>query len=257
MAGGKLFIVGTGPGATGLMSMQAMAAVAGADVVVGYRGYLEQISGLTDGKRLVPGTLGQELERAAQAIELAVAGATVALVSSGDAGVYGMASPTLEVLERRQAARQPVPDVMVVPGISAALAAAALLGAPLGADFAVISLSDLLTPWERIERRVALAAEADFALAFYNPVSQRRNWQLPRARELILRHRQLLTPVGLVRQAYRAEQEVVITDLSSLLDHQLDMTTIVIVGNSTTRRFGNLLVTPRGYLSDPRAPAER
>ncbi len=257
MPDGKLFIVGTGPGATGLMSTQAMAAVAAADVVVGYRGYLEQISGLTDGKRLIPGTLGQELARAAQALELAAAGQTVALVSSGDAGIYGMASPALEVLENRLAAGQPCPDVTVVPGVSAALAAAALLGAPLGADFAVISLSDLLTPWDRIERRVALAAEADFALAFYNPASQRRDWQLPRARELILAHRQPTTPVGLVRQAYRPSQAVVLTDLARLLDHPLDMTSIVIVGNSTTRRFGDLMVTPRGYLPDPSAANER
>lgn len=247
VSNGRLFIVGLGPGGPELLTGQARAALAAADVVIGYGAYLEQAGQLLAGKRLERGELGGEVARAELAVERAAGGATVALVSSGDAGVYGMASPALEALERRRAAGLPCPEIEVVPGVSAALAAAALLGAPLGADFAVISLSDLLTPWEVVERRVTLAAEADFVLALYNPASRRRTWQFACARELILRHRPAGTPVGLVRRAYRPEQEVLITDLAAVADQPLDMTTIILVGSSTTRHFGGRLVTPRGY----------
>jgi precorrin-3B C17-methyltransferase len=244
---GRLFIVGLGPGDPNLLTDQAQAALAAAEVVVGYRAYLDQVRNLVAGKRLEPNELGGEVERCERAVELAAAGASVALVSSGDAGVYGMASPALEAVERRTAAGLVCPEVAVVPGVSAALAASALLGAPLGADFAVVSLSDLLTPWAVIERRVALAAEADFVLALYNPLSLRRVWQLGRARELVLSHREPSTPVGLVRQAYRPDQQVVLTDLAGLPEQAVDMTTIVLIGNSITRRFERFLITPRGY----------
>jgi precorrin-3B C17-methyltransferase len=134
-----------------------------------------------------------------------------------------------------------------VPGVSAAQAAAALLGAPMGADFAVISLSDLLTPWEVVERRVALAAEADLVLALYNPASRRRSWQFGRARELIIRHRPPATPAGLVWRAYRPDQQVYITDLAGLATQIPDMSSIVLIGSTSTRRFGDRLITPRGY----------
>jgi precorrin-3B C17-methyltransferase len=245
---GKLFIVGLGPGDEALLTGQARVALAAAEVVVGYRGYLEQVGQLVSGKRLVAGELGGEVERAELAVELAAAGQAVGLVSSGDAGVYGMASPALEAVQRRTGGGQGWPEVEVVPGVSAAQAAAALLGAPLGADFAVISLSDLLTSWEIVERRLALAAEADFVLALYNPASQRRDWQFGRARELLLQYRSTTTPVGLVRRAYRPQQEVIVTDLGQVAGQQVDMTTIVLVGNSVTRCFGNWLITPRGYL---------
>jgi precorrin-3B C17-methyltransferase len=244
---GRLFVVGLGPGTAELLTPQAREALAEAEVVVGYRAYLEQAGDLLTGKRLEAGELGGEVARAERAVALAAEGRTVALVSSGDAGVYGMASPALEALERRRSAGESWPDVEVVPGVSAALAAAALLGAPLGADFAVISLSDLLTPWELVERRVSLAAEADFVLAFYNPASQRRTWQFARACELLLQHRSPNTPVGVVRQAYRPEQEVLVTDLGSIAASKLDMTSIVLIGNSSTYRLGAQLVTPRGY----------
>ena len=247
MSVGRLFVVGLGPGDLSLLTGQASAALDVAEIVVGYRAYLEQAAELLIGKLLEPGELGGEVERAERAVELAAGGRTVALVSSGDAGVYGMASPAFEALERRQASGLALPEVEVVPGVSALLAAGALVGAPLGADFAAISLSDLLTPWEVIERRLALAAEADFVLALYNPASQRRTWQLPRARDLILGHRSASTPVGLVRRAYRPDQEVVLTDLGGVTALALDMTSIILVGSSTTRRFGDWLVTPRGY----------
>lgn len=247
MSGGRLFIVGLGPGSTALLTEQARAALAAADVVVGYRGYLEQAEALLAGKQLEVSELGSEVERAELAVGLASAGRSVALVSGGDAGVYGMASPAFEALEARLAASQPCPEVTVVPGVTAAQAAAALLGAPLGADFAAISLSDLLTPWSVIERRLALAAEADLVLVFYNPASSRRDWQLERASDLVLAHRPAGTPVGLVRRAFRPGQQVVLTDLTGISSQPLDMTSIVVIGNSATRRFGQWLVTPRGY----------
>ncbi len=247
MRTGQLFIVGLGPGGPEQMTVQARAALATAEVVIGYRGYLEQAQPLLGDKPLEASELGDEVARAERAVALASAGRRVALVSSGDAGVYGMASPALEALERRQAAGLPIPEIEVVPGVTAALAAAALLGAPLGADFAVVSLSDLLTPWTVIERRLTLAAEADFVLALYNHASQRRTWQLKRARALLLEHRPPSTPVGVVRRAYRPEQEVLVTDLDGLDRCAVDMTTIVLVGSRTTRRLGSWLITPRGY----------
>lgn len=246
MSLGRLFVVGLGPGDPSLLTGQAHAALEAAEVVVGYRAYLDQAATLLAGKHLEPGELGAEVERAERAVALAAAGSSVALVSSGDAGIYGMASPTFEALERRQAGGLALPEVEVVPGVSAILAAAALLGAPLGADFAAISLSDLLTPWELIERRVELAAAADFVLALYNPASRRRVWQFARARELILRSRAVSTPVGLVRRAFRPGQQVRLTDLAGAVDLPLDMSSIVLVGNSATRRFGERLLTPRG-----------
>lgn len=244
---GRLFVVGLGPGDPRLLTGQALAAIEAAGVVIGYRAYLDQVAELLVGQRLAPGELGDEVGRAELAVRLAGEGATVALVSSGDAGVYGMASPAFEALERWQSAGRELPDVEVVPGVSAMLAAAALLGAPLGADFAAVSLSDLLTPWNVIERRLALAAEADFVLALYNPASRRRTWQLGRACELLLGQRPPETPVGLVRQAHRPDQHVIVTDLAALAEQPVDMSTIVLIGSSTTRRAGPWLVTPRGY----------
>jgi precorrin-3B C17-methyltransferase len=242
---GCLFVVGLGPGDPALLTGQARAALAATEAVVGYGAYLEPLAELLVGKTLLAGALGEETARAEQAVDLALAGQRVALVSGGDAGVYGMAAPAFEALERRQAAGQPIPEVEVVAGVSAALAAAALLGAPLGADFAVISLSDLLTPWALIERRVGLAAAADFVIALYNPASSRRTWQFGRARELIAAHRAPSTPVGLVQRAFRPTQRVVLTDLARIGAEAIDMSSIVLVGSSATRRFGDWLVTPR------------
>ncbi len=166
----------------------------------------------------------------------------MALVSSGDAGVYGMASLVLETAERL-----PGVEVEVVPGVTAALSAAALLGAPLGHDFACLSLSDLLTPWPVIERRLDAGGRGDFVLALYNPLSRRRTWQLPRARELLLQHRPASTPVGLVDRAYRPGARVWLSTLGELTGAGVGMETLVIVGNSQTRVVHGRLVTPRGY----------
>jgi precorrin-3B C17-methyltransferase len=241
---GRLFIVGLGPGDRIAMTGQAVEALANAEIVVGYSGYLTALRDLTRGKEVIALPLGEEVERARVAVSRAREGNRVCIVSSGDAGIYGMASVVLEALGPLN---EDEPEVAVIPGVSAVNAAAALLGAPLAHDFAVISLSDLLTPWEVIEKRLSAAAEADFVLALLNPQSRKRSWQLPRARALLLEHRRPETPVGIVRNAYRPEQAVEVTTLGEMMGVGVDMFTTVIVGNGSTRRFREWMVTPRGY----------
>ncbi len=241
---GKLFIVGLGPGALEHLTPAARAALAAADTVVGYQTYLDLIPELLAGKEVVSSGMLKEVERCRQALELAAAGRTVALVSSGDAGIYGMAGLVLELAE------QGVETVAieVVPGVSAVQAAAARLGAPLMHDFAVVSLSDLLTPWALIRRRLEAAAGADLVVALYNPKSAGRTTQLEAARQILLRHRAPATPVGIVRNACREGESVVVTDLAGLTDQEVDMVSLVIVGNTSTfRDRAGRMVTPRGY----------
>ncbi len=245
---GKLFMVGLGPGTPMLLTPGAAAVLADCDTVVGFRGYLEQIAPLTQGKDLVSLELGQELERAERAVDLAYSGLEVAVVSSGDAGVYGMAGPVFRVLTDRGWDGQN-PEVVTIPGVSALQSAAALLGSPLMQDFCAISLSNLLTPWAAIRRRLEAAAQGDFVVALYNPRSLRRDWQLPEARRILLEHRSEKTPVGLVREAYRDKQKVTLTNLQELESRcpEVDMFTTVIIGNSATYVHGGRMVTPRGY----------
>jgi precorrin-3B C17-methyltransferase len=244
---GKLYVVGLGPGSEALLTPQARAALAKSRVVVGYRTYLELIRPLLEGKELLASGMMQEVPRAAAAVERAAAGDTVALVSGGDPGVYGMAGLVHELLRARDWRRDAGIEVEVVPGVMALNAAAALLGAPLMHDFAAISLSDLLTPWELIARRIELAAQADLVIGLYNPRSSRRADRLAEARGILLRHRAPETPVGVVRAAYREGQRVVVTDLLQLLEQEVDMQSIVLVGNSQTFTFEGAMVTPRGY----------
>jgi cobalt-factor III methyltransferase len=245
MHNGRLFIVGLGPGARETMTGQALEALRRSRVIVGYKGYFEGIADLVDGKRCITLPLGAERERAHLAVQRALEGESVCVISSGDAGIYGMASLVLETLE---AAGDPSGvEVTVIPGVSAINACAALLGAPLGHDFAVVSLSDLLTPWQQIEQRLVAAAQADFVLALLNPRSTRRDWQWRRAQEILLQYRQPETPVGIVRQAYRPGQSVEVTTLEGMTEVAVDMFTTVIVGSAQTHRFGDKLVTPRGY----------
>ena len=244
---GSLCIVGLGPGTLGLLTGQAKAALQGADVIIGYDGYFQWIADLVHNKECIALPLTQEVARAQLAVERALAGQAVSVISSGDAGIYGMASLVLEMLERYQE-NTVLPDVVVIPGVSAVNACAALLGAPIAHDFAVLSLSDLLTPWAVIEKRLTAAAEADFVMVLLNTKSARRQWQFARACALIGQHRAPETPVGLVRNAYRPDQAVVLTTVSSLADADVDMLTTVIVGNSQTRCFQSRLITPRGYL---------
>ncbi len=242
---GTVFVIGLGPGAREQMTLRAREALLASDAIVGYRTYLKLVSDFLVGKEVISSGMRQEVPRARKAIELAEAGRSVAIVSSGDAGVYGMAGLVYEVARAR--GWHSMGNIEVVPGVSALNAAASLLGAPLMHDFAAISLSDLLTPWETILRRLRAAAEADFVLALYNPRSGRRTQQIEEARRILLEHRSAETPVGLVTNAYREGQEVVITDLEHMLDHEVNMLTVVIVGNSQTVTFEGVMVTPRGY----------
>ena len=245
---GRLYAVGLGPGALDHLTPAARAALKQADSVVGYRAYIDQVRPLVEGKELVSMELGQELERAAKAVDLAFAGHCVALVSSGDTGIYGMAGPLFRALEDRGWDGK-TPQVEIIPGVSAIQAAGALLGAPLMQDFCAISLSDLLTPWDTILQRLEAAARGDFVVALYNPRSRERNWQLLEASRILMEHRSGDTPVGIVRHAYRPNQSVTVTDLQHLGDHAdaVDMVTIVVVGNSSTHLDHGFMVTPRGY----------
>ena len=245
---GKISLVGLGPGDASLQTPAALQALADSDVVVGYRGYIDQVSALSEGKQLVSMELGQELERAARAADLAYQGKLVAVVSSGDAGIYGMAGPVFRVLTDR-GWDGVSPAMEVVPGVSALQSAASVLGSPLMQDFCAISLSNLLTPWEAIEQRLKGAAIGDFVVVLYNPRSGRRMWQLPEARRILLEHRDGTTPVGLVRDAYRPGQRVTVTDLGGLEARfeEVDMFTTVVIGNSSTYLHQGFMITPRGY----------
>jgi precorrin-3B C17-methyltransferase len=248
---GRLSVVGIGPGDDVLLTPLARRTLKDATVVVGYRGYLELVAGLLAGKAALSFELGQEVERAQRALEMACGGERVALLSSGDPGIYGMASPALEAWLALPPSRRP--PLEVVPGVPALAACAALLGAPLGHDFAVVSLSDLLTPWEVIARRLEAAAAADFVLVIYNPRSRGRPWQLGEARRILLRHRGPDTPVGVVRRAYRQGQAVAIATLGTLDETVMDMETTLIVGSSRTLARDGVMLTPRGYRAEGEA----
>lgn len=238
---GRLAVVGLGPGAADLRTPRAVAELRRAAVVVGLDQYLDQVRDvLRPGTRVLSSGLGAEEERARAAVAEAVAGRAVALVGSGDAGVYAMASPALEYADERI-------DVVGVPGVTAALAAGALLGAPLGHDHAYVSLSDLHTPWDVIERRVTAAAEGDFVTVFYNPRSRARDWQLGKALGILAAHRPPDTPVGVVRNASRPSERVHLATLTTVETTVVDMYSVVVVGNSDTRLVAGRMVTPRGY----------
>jgi cobalt-precorrin 5A hydrolase / precorrin-3B C17-methyltransferase len=238
---GGLYVVGTGPGDLSLIPAMTRDALARCAVVVGLDRYVDQIAPLLrPGCVVISSRIGDEIARAETAVAEATAGAAVALVSGGDVGVYAMASPALALAPAGV-------DVVSVPGITAASAAASLLGSPLGHDHCSISLSDLLTPWEVIERRIAAAAAADFVIAFYNPKSRARDWQLDEARRILLGYRKGSTPVGVVTDAFRAGQAVDVTSLEGLDVERVGMTSILLIGNSQTELCYGRMVTPRGY----------
>ncbi|MFF4551479.1 precorrin-3B C(17)-methyltransferase [Streptomyces sp. NPDC001422] len=240
-ARGRLAVVGLGPGARDLLTPRAAGELRRASVLVGLDQYVDQIRDLLrPGTLVLESGLGAEEERARTAVAEARRGRAVALIGSGDAGVYAMASPAL-------AEASDDIDVVGVPGVTAALAAGAILGAPLGHDHVSISLSDLHTPWEVIERRVRAAAEADIVVTFYNPRSRGRDWQLPKALAILAEHREPVTPVGVVRNASRPDESSRVTTLGSLDPAIVDMMTVVTVGNTATREIAGRMVTPRGY----------
>jgi cobalt-precorrin 5A hydrolase/precorrin-3B C17-methyltransferase len=250
---GHLAVVGLGPGDPAWRTPAAAAAVRGAEVVIGYGLYVDLADDLLGSHHeVVRSPIGAETDRCRMALERASAGQRVALVCSGDPGVFAMASLVCEL-----APAHGDPPTAVVPGVTAAYGAAAVLGAPLGHDHAMVSLSDLLTPWELIERRVAAVAEADLAVAFYNPRSQRRTWQLGRAVELLAAHRPADCPVAVVSDVGRAgRQRIVRTTLASFDPAVVDMLSLVIVGSSTTRWQAGTMVTPRGYPTAPASPLD-
>lgn len=241
----EIIVAGLGPGSEEDVTPAVAEALGRADVVVGYKFYFQFVEPwLRPQTECVDTGMRREQERAAEAVRLAAEGKTVVVVSSGDAGIYGMASLVLETVVSHGVDL----PVRVLPGISAFQKAAALLGAPVSHDFCVISLSDLLTPWSLIERRIQAAASADFVTAVYNPKSEGRYWQLYRLKELFLESgRSPQTPVGLVRQAGRADERVWTTTLGELDPEQVDMLTILIIGNSQTYLSGGAMITPRGY----------
>lgn len=236
-------MVGIGPGNMENMSIRAVEVIKSSDCVIGYKTYINLIKELVEEKEVISSGMRSEIERASLALEKAEAGKVVSVISSGDSGVFGMAGLVLEVAQN---SKQKIP-VEIVPGIPSENAAAALLGAPLMHDHVTISLSDLLTPWDVIEKRVELAAEGDFVVVLYNPKSSERKWQIEKTIEIMLSKKSSDTPVGIVKSAMRKKQNVIITNLGEALEHPIDMTTILIIGNSTTFVYDNYMVTKRGY----------
>jgi precorrin-3B C17-methyltransferase len=244
---GKIMLVGLGPGSHDHLTARARAAIIEAQVVIGYATYIRLVADLLAGKEVIRKGMTEEIDRAVEALEHARLGKKVALVSSGDAGVYGMAGPTYEVLFQSGWTPESGIEVEIVPGASALNACAALVGAPLTHDFCAISLSDLLTPWPVIARRLDAAAAADFVVALYNPKSGRRTGQIVEAQRLFLRHRDPATPVAVVKSAYRARQHTELTTLERMAEAEIGMLSTVLIGNSSTYVRNGLMVTPRGY----------
>ena len=242
---GKLYVVGIGPGSPGHLTLRAVEVLEGADVIIGNGTYLDQIEHLLIKQQVIRSSMGKEVDRARKAIRLA-RDQKVAMVSGGDSNVYGMAGLVLEVAQHTDLDV----DIEVVPGVTALSAVASLLGAPIVSDFAVISLSDLLTPLDIIEKRLEAAAGSDMVICIYNPKSRQRNTNFKKALKIIRRNRADTVPVGIVKNALRKEGEaVIVTTLGKALDHDedVDMSTTVIIGNNESRIWGSKIITPRGY----------
>ena len=240
---GIIHVVGTGPGSADHITPQAIRCLEESDVIIGYSTYLELITPRLVGKEVISSAMMQEVQRCTEAFERAEAGSTVSLVSGGDPGIYAMAGLVYEIAVARNSSA----IINVVPGIAALNGCASRLGAPLMHDFAAISLSDLLTPWEMIEKRLEAAAKADFVMVIYNPKSKKRQEHIARAREIALAHRDPATPVGIVTAATREHESVVVTTLDDMLNAEITMQSTVIIGNSSTFVWQGKMVTPRGY----------
>jgi precorrin-3B C17-methyltransferase len=244
---GKILVIGFGPGHFDHMTNRALTAIQESDCIIGYKTYVELIQDLLTNQEIISTGMSEEVSRAQAAVRLAEEGKTVAVISSGDAGVYGMAGLVYEVLVEKGWTEETGVSVEVIPGVSASNSCASLLGAPIMHDACTISLSDHLTPWDLIEKRIDAAAQADFVISLYNPKSGRRTRQIQEAQTILLKYRSPQTPVGLVKSAYRDRQHIVITDLENMLDHDIGMLTTVVIGNSSTFLYDNKMITPRGY----------
>lgn len=244
---GKLFVIGCGPGSVKHLTERAKEAVLESDIVIGYKTYIGLVRELLTTQEVISTGMSEEVERAQKAIKLAEEGHKVAVVSSGDAGVYGMAGLVYEVLSQQGWSEETGVKVEIVPGISAINSTASLLGAPVMHDSCTISLSDHLTPWEVIEKRIDAAAQADFVISLYNPKSKKRVKQIGEAQKILLKYKSPATPVGIVKSAYRDRENVVVTTLQDMLDHEIGMLTTIIIGNSSTFIYEGKIITPRGY----------
>jgi len=248
---GKLFIVGIGPGHHEHMTFRAKQVIEMSEIIVGYDTYVSLVEDLITGKEVYRYAMTQEVDRANQAIHFAENDKIVSLVSSGDPGVYGMAGLIYEILADKGWNKENGISIECVPGISSLNSCAALVGSPLMTDFAVVSMSDLLVPWEIIMKRVEAAALGDYVTVIYNPASKKRVHQLRDTRNIFLKYREPSTPVAIVKGAYRESQSVAMTTLDKMLEHQgmLGMITTVIVGNSSTFNYSGMMINPRGYRS--------
>lgn len=243
---GKVTVVGIGPGSIDHMTIRAIREIRSADSIVGFAFYIHQVrSVIRPTAKVYSSGMGHEIDRASLALKLASRGEKVAIVSGGDPGVYGMAGPVIETANKLGVKV----DVVVVPGITAATASAATLGAPLMTDFAVISLSDLLVPRNRILERVKAALKGDFVLVLYNPQSRARKEPLRLVHRILMRYRKSSTPVGIVTAYARRGEKTIVTTLERMLDYEIDMASTIIVGNSSTKTFNQKILTPRGYYS--------
>ena len=238
-----IYVIGIGPGCRDLMTQEAISAMEDAEVIVGYKTYIKLVEDFIKDKEVVQKGMRKEVDRCQDAIDIAKTGKKVAVISSGDAGIYGMAGLILELITKQEL---DIP-VKVVPGVTASIGAAAVLGAPIMHDFCHISLSDLMTPWEVIEKRLRLAAEADFVICLYNPRSKGRSEHLANAFKIMGEFKDGSTPVGIVKDVGREDQEKFICTFDTMDFERVDMTTMVIIGNKSTYIHDDLMITPRGY----------
>lgn len=241
MSKGKIYVVGIGPGNMEDISVRAYKTLKNVDVIAGYITYIDLVKDEFKEKEFCVSGMKKEIDRCEKVLELAKEGKIVALISSGDAGIYGMAGIMIEV------ALGSGIDVEVIPGITSSVAGASLVGAPLMHDQAIISLSDLLTDWEVITKRIDRASDGDFVISLYNPKSKGRTEQIVEAREIMLKHKAPSTPVALLRHVGREDENYTLTNLDEMLNHEIDMFTVVIVGNSKTYVKEGRMITPRGY----------
>ena len=242
---GKISVIGIGPGNLSDMTARARKSIESAEIIAGYKTYIKLIENLLVGKKIVATEMLQEVERAKTAIEFARQNKNVAVISSGDSGIYGMAGLVIEIILELPAEDQP--EFEIIAGVSAVNSAAAILGAPLMHDFAVISLSDLLTDWSVIKNRVKCAALGDFVIALYNPKSRRRVQQIEEVQKILLEYKNKNTPVGIVTNAGRADEKKIITTLENFTNEEINMFSLVLIGNSNTFVKNNFMITPRGY----------